>query len=113
MGRAQRAASYIQKNAALQKSTLLLSCFMRVTLDLPDPLMREAKACAAMDGVKLTDYFAAIVREALHRPKGLLSAPARSPVPVFRRQNSDALPTLPVLRKAQLGALLDAKDAGH
>ena len=86
---------------------------MRVTLDLPDPLMREAKARAAMDGVKLKDYFAAMVREALQRPAGLLSAPARSPAPVFRRQNSAALPTLPVLSKAQLGALLDAEDAGH
>lgn len=64
---------------------------MRTTLDLPDPLMREA----------------------LQRPAGLLSAPARSPAPVFQRENSDALPTMQALSNAQLGALLDAEDAGH
>jgi len=86
---------------------------VRVTLDLPDPLMREAKARAAMEGVKLKDYFAAIVREALQRPTGTLTTPARSPVPVFERKNPELLSTLPVLSNAQLGALLDADDAGH
>jgi hypothetical protein len=86
---------------------------MRTTLDLPDALMRELKARAAMDGVKLKDYFAAMVREALQRPAGPLAAPARSPAPVFQRKNADALPPLPVLSNAQLGALLDAEDAGH
>jgi hypothetical protein len=86
---------------------------MRTTLDLPDALMRELKARAAMDGVKLKDYFAAMVREALQRPPGPLAAPARSPAPVFQRKNADALPPLSVLSNAQLGALLDAEDAGH
>jgi hypothetical protein len=85
---------------------------MRTTLDLPDPLMRELKARAAMDGVKLKDYFAAMVREALQRPPGGATAPTRSPAPVFRRSNPDALPILPVLSKAQLGELLDSEDAG-
>jgi len=74
--------------------------------------MRELKARAAMDGVKLKDYFAAMVREALQRPPGGTSAPARSPIPVFRRSNPDALATLPVLNNAQLGELLDSEDAG-
>jgi len=86
---------------------------MRTTLDLPDPLMRELKARAAMDGVKLKDYFAAMVREALQRPPGAAAAPVRSPAPVFQRQNPATLPTLPVLSNAQLGALLDAEDAGQ
>jgi len=34
---------------------------MRITLDLPDPLLRELKARAAMEGVKLKDYFAGCV----------------------------------------------------
>jgi hypothetical protein len=75
--------------------------------------MRQAKARAAMEGVKLKDYFAAIVREALHRPTGTLTTPSRSSAPVFRRQNSDARPNLPVLSKPQLCALIDAEDAGH
>ena len=54
---------------------------MRTTLDLPDPLMRELKARAAMDGVKLKDYFAAMVREALLHPPGAAATPARSPAP--------------------------------
>ena len=41
---------------------------MRTTLDLPDPLMRELKARAAMEGLKLKDYFAAMVRDALQAP---------------------------------------------
>ena len=86
---------------------------MRTTLDLPDPLMRELKARAAMDGVKLKDYFAAMVREALLHPPGAAATPARSPTPVFQRKNPGALPTLPVLNNAQLGALLDAEDAGQ
>lgn len=37
--------------------------FMRTTIDLPDPLFKEAKSAAALRGVSLRD----IVEEALHR----------------------------------------------
>ena len=82
---------------------------MRTTLDLPDPLMRELKARAALEGVKLKDYFAAIVQAALQRPVGV--APARSPAPVFHRPNAQELSAMPVLTNAQLHAILDAEDA--
>ena len=38
---------------------------MRITLDLPDSLMRELKSRAALEGVKFKDYFANIVQVAL------------------------------------------------
>jgi len=59
---------------------------MRTTLDLPDPLMRELKARAAMEGVKLKDYFAAMVRDALQKPPALAAEQVRSQVPVFTRK---------------------------
>jgi len=85
------AVTRVQKNYRRGKHIAAKLFFMRSTLDLPDPLMREA----------------------LHRPAGRLSAPARSPAPAFQRENSNALPTLQTLSNAQLGALLDAEDAGH
>ncbi len=81
---------------------------MRTTLDLPDPLMRELKARAALEGVKLKDYFARIAQAALQRPPAVQGAPKRSPVPVFQRKNAKPMPTL---SNAQLYAELDAQDA--
>jgi hypothetical protein len=83
---------------------------MRTTLDLPDPLMREVKARAALEGVKLKDYFAKIVQAALQRPVGLPAATQRSPAPVFHR--SDAKP-IASMNNAQLNALMDAEDAAR
>jgi hypothetical protein len=81
---------------------------MRTTLDLPDPLMRELKARAALEGLKLKDYFAAVVQAALQRPVALPQAAQRSPAPVFLRAN--ALP-MPALDNAALYAAMDAEDA--
>lgn len=81
---------------------------MRTTLDLPDPLMRELKARAALEGVKLKDYFAKIAQIALQRPVATTAEPQRSPVPVFRRTNAKPMPTL---SNAQLYAALDVQDA--
>ncbi len=81
---------------------------MRTTLDLPDPLMRELKARAALEGVKLKDYFTNIVQEALERPLATGAAPQRSPVPVFRRTKAKPMPAM---NNADLYAALDAEDA--
>ena len=42
---------------------LCFCVFMRTTIELPDPLLKRAKACAAMRGIKLRRLFA----EALER----------------------------------------------
>lgn len=81
---------------------------MRTTLDLPDPLMRELKARAALEGVKLKDYFANIARAALQRPVSTGNAQQRSPVPVFVRTSAKPMPAM---SNAQLYAELDAQDA--
>ena len=41
---------------------------MRTTIDLPEDLLRQAKSRAALDGVKLKDLVAALIREGLRRP---------------------------------------------
>ncbi len=80
---------------------------MRTTLDLPDNLMRELKARAALEGVKLKDYFAHIVQAALQRPASGGAQSARSPVPVFKRPGVKAMPAM---SNAELYAILDSTD---
>ena len=86
------------------------NAFMRTTLDLPDPLMRELKARAALEGVKLKDYFTNIVQAALDRPAATVGAPQRSPVPVFRRAKARPMPAM---SNADLYAALDAEDVAR
>jgi hypothetical protein len=40
---------------------------MRTTIDPPEDLLRQAKSRAALDGVKLKDLVAALVRDGLQR----------------------------------------------
>lgn len=80
---------------------------MRTTLDLPDSLLREVKARAAMEGIKLKEYFARLVEAALQRPSLATSEPKRSPAPVFRRKGAKSMPAL---SNAQLNALMDKQD---
>lgn len=80
---------------------------MRTTVDLPDRLMREIKARAALEGVKLNDYFARLVQEALQRPAESMGSPARSPAPVFHRTSTKSMPAL---SNVELQALMDAQD---
>ena len=80
---------------------------MRTTLDLPDTLMRELKARAALEGVKLKDYFANIAQAALQRPISGVVQLTRSPVPVFKRPEAKPMPAL---SNVELYAILDRKD---
>ena len=81
---------------------------MRTTLDLPDALMRELKARAALEGVKLKTYLARMVEADLQRPALGRAQPQRSPAPVFHRK---AAKPMPALSNARLNALVDAQDA--
>ncbi len=80
---------------------------MRTTLDLPDSLLREVKARAAMEGINLKEYFARLVEAALQRPSLAASEPKRSPAPVFKRKGAKPMP---ILSNAQLSALMDKQD---
>lgn len=81
---------------------------MRTTIELPDPLMREIKARAALEGVKLKDFFARLAQTALQRPLAAGAVPKRSPAPVFHRKGAKPMSAL---SNAQLHAILDAEDA--
>ena len=61
---------------------------MRTTVDLPDELLRQVKAKAALDGMKLKDLIIRFVQQGLRQ-----GAP---PVAPLRRQRSE----LPVVRAA-------------
>lgn len=59
---------------------------MRTTVDIPDELLRQAKAKAALSGIKLKDLIAGYVEEGLRRPAPLPErepARRRDPPPVI------------------------------
>jgi hypothetical protein len=60
---------------------------MRTTIDLPDELLRQVKARAALDGLKLKDLITRFVEQGLKQG---------APAPAVRRRRSE----LPVIRKA-------------
>ncbi len=84
--------------------------FMRTTLDLPDPLMRDVKACAGLEGLKLKEYFANLVQAALKHPVGVPAAMLRSPAPVCHRAQAKPMPAR---SNAQLTAIMDAEDTAR
>jgi hypothetical protein len=63
---------------------------MKTTLEIPDDLFREAKARAALDGMKLKDLVAEGLRLALGTKKHLRPA-TRKPRPLLK--SLDILPT--------------------
>ena len=87
---------------------------MRTTLDLPDDVLREAKARAALRGIKLKEYVAEALRSfVLYRPTG--------PSGAGRAADSDSEPedswvvggqTFPLIRGRcgpELAGLTDAR----
>jgi hypothetical protein len=64
---------------------------MKTTLEIPDDLFREAKAKAALDGMKLKDLVAEGLRMALGAKKQSPPA-ARKPRPLLK--NLDVLPVV-------------------
>ena len=66
---------------------------MRTTVDLPDELLRQAKAKAALDGMKLKDLIIRFVQQGLRQ--------GTPPVAPLRRQRSE----LPVVRAATVRPL--------
>lgn len=69
---------------------------MRITIDLPDELLRQAKAKAALDGMKLKDLIARFVEQGL-KGTPTLNAPVRrrrSELPVSRAATGRCIPSL-------------------
>jgi hypothetical protein len=72
---------------------------MRTTIDLPDELLRQAKARAALDGLKLKDLIARYVEEGLRRKTppaagDVQTARRRSPPPVIIPARGIPIPAL-------------------
>lgn len=84
---------------------------MRTTIDLPDELFRQAKARAALDGMRLKDLIARFVEQGLRGGAVSPGAPARrrrSELPVARAATGR---TLPDLTNAEIHHILDEEEA--
>lgn len=95
--------------------TKAFSCynvFMRTTIDVPDDLMRRAKATAAMNGLKLKDLVARYIERGLQEgfssSNGSELRPKRY-LPAAVRQGTGT--PIPYLSNAELYAILDEEDA--
>jgi hypothetical protein len=89
---------------------------VRTTIDLPDELLRQVKAKAALDGMKLKDLITRFVEQGL-RPNALPNvAPPRrrrSELPVARAATGR---TIPARTNADLQRILDEEETaggGH
>ena len=68
---------------------------MRTTLDLPDDLLRQAKAKAALEGATLKDLLRRYVESGLRPPGGLRGPPARrSLLPSLPKRGKTVIPSL-------------------
>lgn len=83
---------------------------MRTTVQLPDEVLRQAKARAALDGIKLQDLIARFVSDGLSaRTFATLTPLRRSPLPVVTKASGNA--RIPALTNAEIQAILDEEDA--
>jgi hypothetical protein len=57
--------------------------YMKTTLDIPDPLFKQVKARAALDGLKLKDVVTDALSDYLKRPKQT-GTPKPCPFPLVR-----------------------------
>lgn len=84
---------------------------MRTTIDLPDELLRQAKAHAALTGTTLKDLVTACLSQGLRNGVQLTSEPRRrSELPIARRA---AGPTPPVLSNRELYQILDDEETAR
>jgi len=78
---------------------------MRTTVDLPDQLLREAKAAAALEGRTLREFLVEAVQQRLHG--GDSRRTARVSLPLVRSSAPGSL----ALTNEDIGRLLDETDA--
>lgn len=68
---------------------------MRTTIDLPDELLRQVKAKAALGGMKLKDLITLYVEQGLRGPAPMHSSRRqRSELPVARKATGRPIPAL-------------------
>jgi hypothetical protein len=65
---------------------------MKTTLEIPDPLFKQVKARAAIEGIKLKDLVASALTDYLSKPKGPAEEPSKScPFPLVRGKGGHLL----------------------
>ncbi len=68
---------------------------MRTTVDLPDELLRQAKAKAALEGSTLKDLLTTYIERGLRQvPTAGDRVRRRSPLPIIRRRGKQPIPNL-------------------
>jgi len=84
--------------------------FMRTTIDLPDELIRQVKAKAALDGMKLKDLITRYVEQGLRQGTlpPVVPRRRRSELPIARSATGR---TLPALTNADIQRLFDEEEA--
>lgn len=83
---------------------------MRTTFDLPDDLMRKAKAYAASQGLKLKDFVAESIEQRLKY--GAKNPVPKSPLPTFTKASSTGA-KIPSRTNAEMEAILDESERGY
>jgi hypothetical protein len=85
---------------------------MRTTIDLPDDLFRQAKAKAALNGMKLKDLITRFVEQGLKQgtPPGAPLRRVRSELPVARAATGRKLPDL---TNAEIHRILEEEEVGR
>ncbi len=81
---------------------------MRTTIDIPDELYREAKARAALEGIKLKDLVAQALREKLRAPAPKARR-RRTKFPIIPSARTDSPVTLEQVK--QVTGKLDEEEA--
>jgi hypothetical protein len=83
---------------------------MRTTIDLPEDLLRQVKAKAALDGMKLKDLITRYVEQGLREasPSKIPFGRRRSELPVSRVATGS---TLPSLTNVEIQRILDEEEA--
>lgn len=85
---------------------------MKTTVELPDELFRQAKAKAALEGVKLKDLIAEGLRLVLAQPaKNKKKRIHRTQFPIIKSKRKDAPLTLEQVKQAM--ADMEEEEARH
>lgn len=84
---------------------------MRTTIDLPDPLFREAKTRAIQSGVTFKELVAQYIEAGLRGRNAAIDPRSRGevPLPIFRTTEG---PPLPPKSNAELFAVLEREETG-
>ena len=73
---------------------------MKTTVEIPDDLLRKAKARAALEGIRLNDFIAESLREKLRMPVPKTQRRRRTRFPIVQSKRTDAPVTMEQVNQA-------------